>query len=861
MDMVKVDPKMFVTCRLCLENMGMYQITPVVQQQVKYCFDIDVDPFDGLPQLICKSCETILTEYHTKKRIFIGRQNALKAKLAVRQEVEEESRESPHQEAVSSSHQDNNENPEPRPNEHTTAKKRFARILSTSSSSDIDRNDSPSVAISKKKQMKRKKTSELWKKTYSQMFSCNLCGNHNKYLKSRNSLRKHMKKHRNLVSQFENIINRPCILNITKIDGKANKTGSSDAVVISQDKIIGPERDNTYNTIYCAKEEKSNVIPNDDGAIKGTVRKRRRLLSESSTDTVVLDGNNSHGTSNIQLTVNKETELECINIDDSSNSSATTSIKGHTNYIQLQEADKKTIDNLIKVSHNRYMLRKHETVDNENKPKDLPLIKHKLLSMGRKVINKQGMACTGLLRFIERQNLEIKWIPTNPQKNTGSSDGKFVRIMPRLKGKEDLSPDRSGWKYVLDPPEMKSVAVNNTKNKGNKPVRTVNQKPQTEVTLNKTEPERLYEDTYHITESDRKLLNANPVANPKQLPKKLNTTDSKIILKSVAVAVPKAAVVPNAVVLPNTFVVNNPEGHSSFCVLDRSPDKETCMPIITSTTSLAIPSLPAPPMEQNNGNKLNGDKTSNTANAVEVDKPAPRIKVKPFTELMSERALQFIGQNQDTKTSTPSVGVWKQDAPSGGPWQPGGKIAPSIKPNNQNQMATLTDVSTGTPLPIKSNPAPVPLHAVNRGLVRLDSVELPNTTTDSPFKYVKNLLQIHNINLLSSDQPVPQHFACLIKFKLMFLRETVKTPVTLSLSIYCSGNNFSLIVKDSTQLTNLDLSKLTATWQWEILKTFVTREDIIQKMTHSAQRIGQQEHEHTKGFLCVLKSIKYTAIS
>lgn len=38
----KVDPNLFVTCRLCLEDLGQYQIVPKVQQQIKYCFNIDV---------------------------------------------------------------------------------------------------------------------------------------------------------------------------------------------------------------------------------------------------------------------------------------------------------------------------------------------------------------------------------------------------------------------------------------------------------------------------------------------------------------------------------------------------------------------------------------------------------------------------------------------------------------------------------------------------------------------------------------------------------------------------------------------------------------------------------------------------
>lgn len=42
MDLLEIDPKLFITCRLCLEDIGVYQIVPTVQQQIKYCFDINV---------------------------------------------------------------------------------------------------------------------------------------------------------------------------------------------------------------------------------------------------------------------------------------------------------------------------------------------------------------------------------------------------------------------------------------------------------------------------------------------------------------------------------------------------------------------------------------------------------------------------------------------------------------------------------------------------------------------------------------------------------------------------------------------------------------------------------------------------
>ncbi|CAK1599776.1 unnamed protein product [Parnassius mnemosyne] len=81
MEMVEIDPKLFVTCRLCLDHLGVYQIVPNVQRQIKFCYDIEVDPFDGLPQLICKTCECILTKYTDIKTTYIDKQKTLREKL------------------------------------------------------------------------------------------------------------------------------------------------------------------------------------------------------------------------------------------------------------------------------------------------------------------------------------------------------------------------------------------------------------------------------------------------------------------------------------------------------------------------------------------------------------------------------------------------------------------------------------------------------------------------------------------------------------------------------------------------------------------------------------------------------------
>ncbi|GBP21335.1 hypothetical protein EVAR_11933_1 [Eumeta japonica] len=69
MELFEIDPELFISCRLCLDEKGIYQIIPSVKDQIKYCFDIDVEQFDGLPQLLCKKCKGVLSEfYETKKR-------------------------------------------------------------------------------------------------------------------------------------------------------------------------------------------------------------------------------------------------------------------------------------------------------------------------------------------------------------------------------------------------------------------------------------------------------------------------------------------------------------------------------------------------------------------------------------------------------------------------------------------------------------------------------------------------------------------------------------------------------------------------------------------------------------------------
>lgn len=51
MSRIQVDPKLFVTCRLCLDDTGQYQIVPTVQEQIKFCFDILVSKIEIIVRL------------------------------------------------------------------------------------------------------------------------------------------------------------------------------------------------------------------------------------------------------------------------------------------------------------------------------------------------------------------------------------------------------------------------------------------------------------------------------------------------------------------------------------------------------------------------------------------------------------------------------------------------------------------------------------------------------------------------------------------------------------------------------------------------------------------------------------------
>ncbi|KAJ2946438.1 hypothetical protein O0L34_g12480 [Tuta absoluta] len=927
MEMVKVDPKLFVICRLCLEETGMYRINQVVQHQIKYCFDIDVDIHDDLPQLICSQCETILSEYFTKKRIFVGRQNALKAKIEVRKDLEDNLRPSPPDETLSFNQQNGHEevNAQPR----SIAKKRKSRIISSSSSSTSAshppsreatrspaaslRSESSTVPKKPKENLGPKKRRESWETNYTKRFGCKLC---NKFIKFGGGIGNHVKTHANMLSKYQDIIGNNCKVKLIKIDGIPNPTGDNSTVALTQDKVLGNTWKEHVYVIYTPKENESkDIVENeDDGKMKLSYyesdndeddilnkskhAKRRRLLSKSSTDTVVLNDDDKNTTSHAEKQEintsmqNEKQEVEdivTINLDDSSNDSTQNETEKDDDTISITPKDEEAVRNLIKVCLSKYITKRQEMIEAETKQAANKghQLKRKLLSMGRKVVNKQPVNCTGVLRFMERKNLDIKWIPTT----SGNRETNVVRIMPRTKTKEEQVSDNNGWKKKPDIVNKEHVPIlpkqgpSNTdcsvsltsltpNNSGPEEISVGNYLSNfnmstvqtSNVIVNPSSAASIETDLFKDLDSDTKLLNAYPVANPKQLPKKSNNIDNKL----------QSATLEK--------VVEHPQLQSLYIDLDDDQpvfNVDMPMPIITSTTSLAVtPSNIKKELNDNVNNIVksnNGtanereqsssetekptDKTEKPTNDAEksanepeisaaeadkpvneVEKPAPRIKVKPVSELMSQSVLNSYQQSNARNNI----------------WPGNGNATPVISTGNGLDLLITKVTSAGVAVAASqlvppAKPAPVPS---SRNYVILDTVEMPNTKTESPVQYLRNLLHFHNIILLNSNEPLPPNAVCLIKFKLQFIRDSANPPVTLCLSVHCAGNTFSLGVTNPNQ-DYVDLNNLNASWQWEILKVYIVRQEVIKKMLQNAEKVSQEMYDVTKTFTCLLKSINF----
>nr|XP_032513929.1 uncharacterized protein LOC116767624 [Danaus plexippus plexippus] len=885
MSMIEVDPNLFIMCRLCLDETGQYQIVPKVQRQIKYCFEINVEPFDGLPQLICKKCESILSQYASIKQMYQEKQNKFmeKMKSNPNNPVPTENIPSPNENNCTQQHQDTvfstqqidsvKNNLEPGKKEKSKrkslslklSKKMFLKedeSLNSKYENLCSNNEDNSQTIITNSVSTKSKSS--WISDYSKTFVCRICS---KVYKDKRDVMSHMKKHESLIMSYSNIINSHLDIAINKIDKTPNITGKKKYVVFSEDKIIKNEHA-LYYIVYCAKVKRDRSLSSssdDDVVGRKSKYKRQRFISEdsqSSANIEVIEDNIASADVEIQNekcdTNDKNDEddrisdenVDCVNIDAdeiSNESSKETACRKEKPVKKPPQRNKMTITDIITACRNRY-LNRHETYKNVSKLQENmeSFLQHKFLSIGTKIVHK-GLNSTGLLRYLEHKALDINWLQS---KNSHSN----IIIKTKLKDTNavSISLDNLALKnishYIKDHPtrdfvdvfenvlsekeagdassSSSSVIVLNDNQTDKCYNNNVNSKLKTLLASNK-ETENEGEAVLVLRssqESDKqnctKILNASPVANPKQLPNKKSNTP-----------MPTETLSGADDVLLN---YNNDESNMSFITsvislanYDQEKHKEKNCP-------------PRPENTQKNGTETN----------------MPRIKVKSVSELMPDKSKEKpsdpIARTGWTATSLVPIAsnasmVYVANVSQYKPSEPATVLCYPQRFCNVNNNR----------IEIPESNAPPPKHVptkVTQECVIMHTVELPNTKTNSPFKYFQRLLQLHNIVLLDSTAAVPHTMKCIIKFTLGFQQEN-NAPVSLSLTLFYDGSVFCIKVTDMA-LKEIDISKLSANWQWEILKVF--KGDIVNKLHINALKHGLDINAKVNYFVSLLKSIVFT---
>ncbi|KAL4709171.1 hypothetical protein ACJJTC_008099 [Scirpophaga incertulas] len=828
--LVEVDPQLFIKCRLCVENMGTYQIVPMVQQQIKYCYDINVEPFDGLPQLICKLCKVLLDEYTRHKKKFKEKQEALIFKIS-----ENEKNGAMHKQDVSQAgHQNSELGYDSANGEDSNSNSRPPLILKISNMNHRTKKTKP----------KNKNTS--WSKGYQKRFVCNFCSER---FKGKSVCIKHLDIHSSITSKYNIVFNKLCTVKLNKIDEKLNSTGECNTIMLDRGRIVQDVGHNLYHIVYLDPKRKPfDAVVNckqsldhdfsDDDDIPVSKRKKRilRISSRSSSETVLIDDHGSKSTTDslidadsqsqeLPLNDNKSTPLcnttDCINIVDSSDSDVemSTTVSSKTS---IEPIDSKVFDKLISVCKTKYIKKLEPSqVDNKhtNTVQTQSQLKHKLLSIGRKVLSKgRRYNFIGLLRYMEHTNLDVLW-------QTNSSKDSLVRIMPVLKNNNsENNYEASDWKDLPEITKLTPEIIENT----NKPITLNSNLIVKTISHGQSQPVEnslsiipilcadgnLIVNPIHTTDNDtcKKLLNETPVANPKQLPKKVNIHEK--VTKT-----------------NGTHSIKNSAGflHSDNNILNE--ESNILMPVITSTQSLA------------NQVEIEIDKISNTSEVTRLSDKAvmekPRIKVKPVSELMKP---ENVIQNNENHNN-----IWNV-------------CSPDVTPSSTGILHTcfinsLVNPSDGNIMTENQSRNDSVNNSSNDHII-LDTIEFPNLKTNSPFNYLKNLLSIHNINLLDSIEtsaPLDPAFECLLKIKAHFKQESKTNPIVLCLSIFCSADSFCLCIKNINELV-IHMDKLSAVWQWEILKIF--QGEVSKKVLQNAQKSSQRNYNSTIKFLSLLKSIK-----
>lgn len=710
-------------------------------------------------------------------------------------------------------------------------KSKKRRLCISSSSSDLEKKTDKNRRI-------YEKIDNTWSEKYIKHFVCRICSSHWSNVAT---LKNHITNtHGALFKKYGSIFKSHCKVLLWKSDGKPNITGSSNKIMFDSEKIVENVNANYY-IIYTTKKYKGDKynVPHaevrknktenkviscfsSDSSDEEMVVKRKRKLrldSRSSNETVVLDNN----TNTLDDVESKNLEIgkvlaACINLDDSSDTESVKSSslletkrqnqlsKKKEHKLETCQENLRVLNEIITTCQNKYSKKQDKDAFKTKNPSDIASkLRHKIFSIGRKQINKSLVVnCTPLLRVMENKTLDILWFPRNIVEACQTSN--FTRIFPRRKTTNEKSEDNEkGWIDISTSTNLVFSSKNNDPEQSN---------GQLNASKGIGTPEnQCISDTAVISDANimgseiKKLLNANPVANPKQLPKKFAPNELKLVKLA-----PKPA-------------ENPPTAINNF---------DLCMPIITSTTSLAAPYVT---LDNNDEPVRKSEVYSTTTDKQQSE--APRIKVKPVSELMSVETLNRM-QSSEQNPMPIQVNI----LPKGQPLVVQNVTAPIMMATQDNVQLQSNDKITNL-----ISPRVPPWQ--NEFMI-LDTVELPNTRTNTPYVYFKKLLQIHGITLLETHAALPDTFRCLVKFKVQYKQDVQHQPVVLCLALFCLNNVFCIKVKDRNN-EDLDIAKISANWQWEVLKIY--KGEVVNKLLSSAQTISREVYEYTNTFLCLLKSI------
>ncbi|XP_063547057.1 uncharacterized protein LOC134754646 [Cydia strobilella] len=265
----EVDVQLFITCRLCLDEPGSYQIVPCIKGQISYCFGIEVNPFDGLPQLICKKCKAILAYYHATKNLFVEKQKQLHDKLP--------------------------QNDKDAQSSTAPKTKSFPKVsLATAEVAPADAPEKPAAAVPDvaakvARHDSRNKNKSSWKKAFNKHFVCTICS---KSFLTEKSIKKHSPTHKRFINKHEKVFKKYLTVDLNKIDKKINNTGGLQNLVINKNKIIERGNSQYHYSFYLTKNFKVGRTDTVDRLKNGTdenenvAAKRLRVYSDSNEDQI-----------------------------------------------------------------------------------------------------------------------------------------------------------------------------------------------------------------------------------------------------------------------------------------------------------------------------------------------------------------------------------------------------------------------------------------------------------------------------------------------------------------------------------------------------------------------------------------------